>query len=177
MNFANYLLLLYFGGIFPINVMCASILILNTSTKLALITNYRLLQNLIILFIKVLFYHNFLIYYPILTILVLNDYFFNRFSEIYSLIIILPVLDFTILFWFILSWRLTSPKQKAWGKIWRTWCTFWSTCGKKFLYLAKNYLNIFVFASNQLAIRKTFWYMYLYLSYTRMHFPLICLTR
>ena len=42
--------------------------------------------------------------------------------------------------------------QKAWGKFWRTWCTFWSTCGWKFLYLAKNYLNIFVIASNQLAV-------------------------
>ena len=65
------------------------------------------------------------------------------FSEKYSLIIILPVLDFTTFFRFIL----------AWGKFWRTWCTFWSTCRRKFLYLAKNYLNIFVTASNQLAVR------------------------
>ena len=42
--------------------------------------------------------------------------------------------------------------QSAWGKFWRTWCTFWSTCGRKFLYLARKYLNIIVFASNQFAI-------------------------
>ena len=43
----------------------------------------------------------------------------------YHLIIILPVLDFTL---FIPSWRLTSRKQKDWGtcKSWGTWCTFWS---------------------------------------------------
>ena len=46
-----------------------------------------------------------------------------------------------------------SPMQNAWGKFWGTWCTFWSTCGRKFLYLARKYLNIFVFASNQFAIR------------------------
>ena len=28
----------------------------------------------------------------------------------------------------------------------------WSTCGRKFLYLARKYLNIIVFASNQFAI-------------------------
>ena len=53
----------------------------------------------------------------------------------------------------ILSWRLTSPKQKALGKFWGTWCTFWSICGRKFLYLARNYLNIIIFASNQFAIK------------------------
>ena len=42
--------------------------------------------------------------------------------------------------------------QNAWGKFWRTWCTFWSTCGRKFLYFARKYLNIIVFASNQFAI-------------------------
>ena len=59
---------------------------------------------------------------------------------------------FYTFFRLILSWRLTSPKQKAWGKFWRTWCTFWSTWWRKFLYLAKNYLNIIVRPSNQLAI-------------------------
>ena len=43
--------------------------------------------------------------------------------------------------------------QNAWGKFWRTWCTFWSTCGRKFLYLARKYLNIIVFSSNQFAIK------------------------
>ena len=42
--------------------------------------------------------------------------------------------------------------QNARGKFWGAWCTFWSTCGRKFLYLARKYLNIFVFASNQFAI-------------------------
>ena len=45
--------------------------------------------------------------------------------------------------------------QNAWGKFWRTWCTFWSTCRRKFLYLARKYLNIIVFASNQFAIIAT----------------------
>ena len=52
-----------------------------------------------------------------------------------------------------------SPKQKAWGKFWRTWCTFRSTWWRKFLYLAKNYLNIIVRPSNQLAIIATCKYL------------------
>ena len=76
-----------------------------------------------------------------------NDYFFNRFSEIYSLIIILQFFS-----GFILSWGLASSKQKARGKSWGTWCTFLPICRRKFLYLAKNYLNIIVFASIQFAI-------------------------
>ena len=43
--------------------------------------------------------------------------------------------------------------QNAWGKFCGTWCTFWSTCERKFLYLARKYLNIIVFASNQFAIK------------------------
>ena len=43
--FVNYLLLWYFFGIFPINVVSASILTSNTTTKLALITKLQIVRG------------------------------------------------------------------------------------------------------------------------------------
>ena len=54
---------------------------------------------------------------------------------------------------FILSLRLTSPKQKARGKACGTCCIFQSILGTTFLYLPRNCMTIIVPASVPFAIR------------------------
>ena len=132
-NLVNFLLFWYFLCIFPIKLMCAITLIPNMTTKLPLIRNLEINTKLIFFFIKVLFCNNFLIYGLILFIFFFQNHcFFTRWSEIYSFIMILSVVYFTLFPFLYCHCVLT--KRNHTGKSWAAWCNYrrrWS----------RNYMN------------------------------------
>ena len=102
-----------------------------------------------------------------------NVHYFPNAPRIYSLIIILPVLNFTIFFRFILSWCLTSPSRKCEIKLGELDVLFLSICGRKFLYLAKNFLNVIVFGSNLFTISQnlvSFCFVYFFMCWALLFF-------